>query len=51
MKLAAIEISKNADFGGGFTSGLDRISLSERIDTWTQEINEQLDTLTAWTTF
>ena len=51
MKLAAIEISKNADFGGGFTSGLDRVSLSERIDTWTQEINEQLDTLTAWTTF
>ena len=51
IKLTAIEMTKNADFGGGFTSGLDRVSLSERIDQWNTEINDQLDTLTSWSTF
>ena len=50
-KLVAIEITKNADFGGMVVSGMDRVTLSQRMDAWKYEIETQLESLKAFEIF
>ena len=46
-KLAAIDVVRNADFGNTVVSGMDRVSMSERIQGWQMEIEDRLDSLRA----
>ena len=50
-KLAAINITRSADFGGAVVSGMDRVQLAQRLDGWKFEIDEQLESLRAFETF
>ena len=50
-KLAAIEVSKQADFGGAVVSGMDRYDLGSRINSWQQEIETNLDSMRAFEVF
>ena len=50
-KLVAIEITKNADFGGMVVSGMDRVTLSQRMELWQQELDDQLESLRAFEIF
>ena len=50
-KLVAIEITKNADFGGMVVSGMDRVTLSQRMESWKQELDDQLESLRAFEIF
>ena len=50
-KLAAMEITKNADFGGSVVSGMDRVTLSQRMESWSREIEENLESLRAFEIF
>ena len=50
-KLAAIEVSKQADFGGAVVSGMDRYDLGSRINSWQQEIEANLDSMRAFEVF
>ena len=50
-QLAAIDITRSADFGGAVVSGMDRVQLAQRIDGWKLEIDEQLESLRAFETF
>ena len=50
-KLAAIEVSKQADFGGAVVSGMDRYDISSRINSWQQEIETNLDSMRAFEVF
>ena len=50
-KLAAIDITRSADFGGAVVSGMDRVQLAQRLDGWKLEIDEQLESLRAFELF
>ena len=50
-KLAAIDITRSADFGGAVVSGMDRVQLAQRLDGWKMEIDDQLESLTAFEIF
>tara|TARA_R110002110_G_scaffold104434_2_gene263384 strand:+ start:1151 stop:2263 length:1113 start_codon:yes stop_codon:yes gene_type:complete len=50
-KLAAIDITRSADFGGAVVSGMDRVQLAQRLDGWKIEIDEQLESLRAFELF
>ena len=50
-KMAAMEISKNADFGGAVVSGMDRVTVSQRMSAWATEIEENLESLRAFEIF
>ena len=50
-KLVAIDITRSADFGGAVVSGMDRVQLSQRIEGWKMEIEEELESLRAFETF
>jgi len=50
-KLAAIEVLRDADFGNVAVSGMDRMSISEKVSTWTQEVEERLDSMRSFETF
>ena len=51
IKLSCIDITRSADFGGAVVSGMDRVSLSQRVEEWKREIDEQLESLTAFEVF
>ena len=50
-KMVAIDVMRNADFGNLAVSGMDRVSASERMQQWQEEIEDRLDFLTAFETF
>ena len=50
-KMVAIDVMRNADFGALAVSGMDRVSQSERMQQWQEEIEDRLDFLTAFETF
>ena len=50
-KLAAIDVLRDSDFGNLAVSGMDRIQLPQKIDGWTNEVEERLDSLRAFETF
>jgi len=50
-KLAAIDVIRNADFGQIAVSGMDRVSLSERVQQWQEECEDRIDFLTGFETF
>ena len=49
--MAAMEITKNADFGGAVVSGMDRVTVSQRMSAWATEIEENLESLRAFEIF
>ena len=50
-KLASIDVLRDADFGNLVVSGMDRMTISEKISTWSQEIDERLDSMRSFETF
>jgi hypothetical protein len=50
-KLAAIDVMRDADFGNLVVSGMDRIQMSQRVDSWSQEVEDRLDSLKAFEVF
>ena len=46
-----MDVIRNADFGQTAVSGMDRVSQSERIQQWTEEIEDRIDFLTGFETF
>ena len=50
-KLASIEVLRDSDFGNLAVSGMDRMQIPDKINGWTQEIEERLDSLRAFETF
>lgn len=50
-KMAAIDIMRTSDFGNIAVSGMDRVSMSEKINAWQEEIEDRLDFLTAFEVF
>ena len=50
-KLVAIDVMRDADFGNLVVSGMDRVQMAQRIDGWTQEVDERLDSLKAFEVF
>tara|TARA_R110000824_G_scaffold297509_4_gene485710 strand:- start:534 stop:1658 length:1125 start_codon:yes stop_codon:yes gene_type:complete len=50
-KMVAIDVMRNADFGNAVVSGMDRVSMESRIQSWQTEIEDRLDFLTAFEVF
>ena len=50
-KLAAIDVMRDADFGNLVVSGMDRIQMQQRVDGWSQEVEDRLDSLKAFEVF
>ena len=50
-KLAAINVARNADFGGLIVSGMDRVPTPQRLESWKVEVDEQLESLRAFEIF
>jgi hypothetical protein len=50
-KLAAIEVLRDSDFGNLVVSGMDRVSMSEKINGWSEEVEERMDSLRSFETF
>ena len=50
-KLAAIDVLRDSDFGNLAVSGMDRVQLPQKIDGWSMEVEERLDSLRAFETF
>ena len=50
-KLAAIDVIRCSDFGNLVVSGTDRIQLMQRVEGWTAEVEDKLDSLRAFEVF
>lgn len=50
-KLAAIDVVRSADFGNLVVSGADRIQLMQKVEGWSMEIDDKLDSLRAFEVF
>ena len=50
-KLAAIEVLRDSDFGNLAVSGMDRVSMSEKINGWSEEVEDRMDSLRSFETF
>ena len=50
-KKAAIDVVRSSDFGGTVVGGMDRVSLEQRIASWTNEVDETIDSLKAFEVF
>ena len=50
-RMAAIAVVRNMDFGQLTVSGMDRVSMSEKINAWQEEVEDRLDFLTAFEVF
>ena len=50
-KLAAMDVMRTADFGNLVVSGMDRVSMSEKIQQWQAETEERLDYMKAFEVF
>ena len=42
---------RDADFGNLVVSGMDRIQMQQRVDGWSQEVEDRLDSLKAFEVF
>ena len=49
--IAATEIAKNADFGGSVVSGMDRMDIATRVNSWRENIEENLDNMRGFEVF
>ena len=49
--IAATEIAKNADFGGSVVSGMDRMDIATRVNSWQENIEENLDNMRGFEVF
>ena len=50
-KKAAIDVVRSSDFGGTVVGGMDRVSLEQRISSWTNEVDDTIDSLKAFEVF
>ena len=50
-KLAAIDVLRHADYGGVSVSGMDRVQIAQKIDAYTAETAELLDSLRSFEVF
>ena len=50
-KLAAIDVLRDSDFGNLAVSGMDRMQIPDKINGWSQEVEDRLDSLRAFETF
>ena len=50
-KLVAVNIIRSGDFGNLVVSGSDRIMLAQRADSWTMDVQDELDRLRAFEVF
>ena len=50
-KLAAMDVMRSADFGNLAVSGMDRISISEKMQQWQEETEDRLDFIKAFEVF
>ena len=50
-KQAAIEVLRTSDFGQVAVSGMDRVQMAQKVDGWTSEVNEHVDSLRGWEIF
>ena len=50
-KQAAVEVLRSSDFGQVAVSGMDRVQMAQKVDGWTSEINEHVDSLRGWEIF
>ena len=50
-KLAAIDVLRHADYGGVSVSGMDRVQVAQKIDAYTAETAELLDSLRSFEVF
>ena len=50
-KMAAIDVARTADYGGSVVSGMDRMDIGSRIQSWQEEIAESLDSSRAFEVF
>jgi len=50
-KLTAVEVLRSSDFGQFTVSGTDRVQLMQKIEGWTRETEERLDSLRSWELF
>ena len=50
-KKAAIDVVRSSDFGGTVVGGMDRVSLEQRIASWSNELDETIDSLKAFEVF
>ena len=50
-KQAAIEVLRSSDFGQVAVSGMDRVQMAQKVDGWTSEVNEHVDSLRGWEIF
>ena len=50
-KLAAIDVARTADYGGSVVSGMDRMDIGTRIQSWQVEIEDNLDGMKGFEVF
>ena len=50
-KQSAIEVLRSSDFGQVAVSGMDRVQMAQKVDGWTAEVNEHVDSLRGWEIF
>ena len=50
-KLTAVDVLRSSDFGQFTVSGTDRVQLLQKIEGWSREVDERLDSLRAWEIF
>ena len=50
-KLTAVDVLRSTDFGQFTVRGTDRVQLLQKIDGWSREVEERLDSLRAWEIF
>jgi len=50
-KQAGIDVLRSSDFGQVAVSGMDRVMMAQKIDGWTAEVDERVDSLRGWEVF
>ena len=50
-KLAAMDVMRSSDFGNLAVSGMDRVSMSEKMQQWQEETDDRLDYMKAFEVF
>ena len=50
-KMAAIDVMRSSDFGNLAVSGMDRVSMSEKISAWQEEIEDRIAFLPSFEVF
>jgi hypothetical protein len=50
-KLAAVDVIRSSDFGQLVVSGTDRIQMMQKVEGWTLDVDDKLDSLRAFEVF